>query len=142
MRCVQNHRFGYIFNPWSDGQRIFRNESQSGLTFKAMQAAAETDSQIAARVKLFQYRVVEEFYDFRNDPDGLHNVIDEPRHKQEIDTIRRDLLQWMKDTDDAALEAFENRNSPAALKKFMAEQDARAAHRRPPKKPRQTKRRK
>ena len=30
MRCVQNRRFGYIFNPWSDGSRIFQNESQDG----------------------------------------------------------------------------------------------------------------
>ncbi len=142
MRCVQNHRFGYIFNPWSDGQRIFKNESQSGLTFKAMQAAAVNDPAIAARVRFFQYRVVKEFYDFKNDPDGLHNLIDEPRHKKEIDEMRRQLLQWMKDTDDPALEAFENRNSAAALKKFMAEQDAQAAGRRPTKKPRRTERRK
>jgi len=126
MRCVQNHRFGYIFNPWSDGERVFKNESQSGLTFKAMQSAAKTDPKIAARVKLFQYRVVEEFYDFANDPDALHNLSDDSKYKKELDKMRKELLNWMKHTDDPALEAFENRNSPAALKKFMAEQDTKA----------------
>jgi len=126
MRCVQNHRFGYIFNPWSDGERVFKNESQSGLTFKAMRAAAKTDPKIAARVRLFQYRVVEEFYDLANDPDALRNLRDEPRYQKKLDNLREELLKWMKRTNDPALEALKNRSSPGALKKFMAEQDARA----------------
>jgi N-sulfoglucosamine sulfohydrolase len=131
MRAVQNRRFGYIFNPWSDGKRVFRNESQSGLTFKAMQAAAPTDPKIAQRVRLFQYRVLEEFYDFENDPDALHNLIDEPKYRKEIDKMRSELLEWMKRTGDPALNALKERTSPQALEKFMAEQDARAAERKP-----------
>ncbi|HUV64547.1 MAG TPA: sulfatase [Sedimentisphaerales bacterium] len=135
MRCVQNQRFGYIFNPWSDGQRIFRNESQAGLTFNAMKAAAGTNDSVAARVKLFQYRIVEEFYDFRNDPDALHNLIDDPGHREEIQNMREALLEWMRKTGDPALEAFEHRTSPQALSKFMAEQDARAGRKLPKPKP-------
>ena len=134
IRCVQDHRFGYIFNPWSDGQRIFKNESQSGLTFNAMKTAAQKDDSVAARVKLFQYRVVEEFYDFKNDPDGLHNLIDDPSYKEEIDKSRKELQYWMKKTGDPALDAFENRTSPEVLKKFMAEQDLRAGGKKPKKK--------
>ncbi|MCP4256458.1 MAG: sulfatase [Planctomycetes bacterium] len=126
MRCIQNHRFGYLFNPWSDGERIFKNESQSGLTFKAMQAAAKTNPKIAARVKLFQYRVVEEFYDFANDPDALHNLSKTPKYKKELDKMRKELLNWMEQTNDPALEALENHSSSMALKKFMAEQDAKS----------------
>ncbi len=126
MRCVQNHKFGYIFNPWADGERVFKNESQSGLTFKAMRAAAKTDPKIAARVKLFQYRVVEEFYDLTNDPDALHNLSDYARYQKELDKMRKELLKWMKRTNDPASKALANRNSPAALKEFMAEQDDRA----------------
>ena len=126
MRCVQNKRFGYIFNPWSDGERVFKNESQSGLTFKAMQAAAKTNPEIAARVKLFQYRVVEEFYDFTNDPDALNNLAGNPKYKKELDKMRKELLNWMERTNDSALEALKNHNSQEALNKFMAEQDARS----------------
>jgi len=126
MRCVQTCRFGYIFNPWSDGQRVFKNESQSGLTFNAMKAAAPRDDSVAGRVKLFQYRVIEEFFDFKNDPDGLHNLIDDPSYKKEINKLRKDMLDWMKKTGDPAFNSFENRTSPEALKKFMAEQDLRA----------------
>ena len=126
MRCVQNHRFGYIFNPWSDGQRVFKNESQSGLTFKAMQAAAASDSTIAGRVRFFQYRAVEEFYDFKNDPDALHNLIDDAHCREEIEKMRQELLQWMKATNDPAIQALQNRRSRDAIEEFMAEQDAQA----------------
>ena len=126
IRCIQNQRFGYLFNPWSDNERVFKNESQSGLTFKAMQAAAKTNPKIAARVKLFQYRVVEEFYDFANDPDALNNLSKNPKYKKELDKMRKELLNWMKRTNDSAFEALENNNSSEALKKFMAEQDAKS----------------
>ena len=142
MRCVQNHSFGYIFNPWSDGQRVFKNESQSGLTFKAMKAAAQKNDSVAARVKLFQYRVVEEFYDFENDPDGLNNLIDDPGYKEQIDMLRKELLDWMKKTGDSALNSLENRTSPGALKKFMAEQDARSGRKQKKKKTNKTRNRK
>jgi N-sulfoglucosamine sulfohydrolase len=139
MRCVQNKRFGYIFNPWSDDERVFKNESQSGLTFKAMQAAAKTNPKIAGRVKMFQYREVEEFYDFANDPDALNNLSNNPKYKKELDKMRKELLNWMKQTNDPALEAFENRNSSEALKKFMTEQDAKSGKKKKIKKKKQKK---
>jgi len=126
MRCVQNHQFGYIFNPWSDGERVFKNESQSGLTFNAMKVAAQNDDSVAGRVRLFQYRVIEEFYDFKNDPDGLHNLIDNTDYEKQINQMRKEMLEWMKKTGDPAINSFENRKSVEALKKFMEEQEARS----------------
>ena len=130
MRCVQDRRFGYIFNPWSDGKRVFKNESQSGRTMKAMKAAAGKDREIAGRVKLFLYRVVEEFYDFEKDPDALHNLVGDPRYRSELDRLRAALETWMERTGDPALVAFRNRGSPEALSKFMAEQGARTGRKR------------
>ena len=120
MRCVQNKRFGYIFNPWSNGERAFRNESQSGRTWKAMEVAAEQDDAIASRNRLFSYRVLEEFYDFENDPDALHNLIDDPKYASEIDKLRDALELWMAEFDDVALDAFVNRGSQKALDRMMA----------------------
>jgi hypothetical protein len=91
-----------------------------------MQAAAKTNPKIAVRVKLFQYRDVEEFYDFANDPDALHNLSKNPKYKKELDKMRKELLNWMERTNDSAFEALENHNSQEALKKFMAEQDAKS----------------
>lgn len=126
MRCIQNKKLGYIFNPWSDGKRVFRNESQSGRTFRAMQQAASQDPALAARVKLFQCRVREECYDLQNDPDALHNVINEPAYQKAIEALRQRLAGWMKKTGDPCLDAFLNRHSEAAVEKFMARQQAEA----------------
>lgn len=106
MRCLQSVRFGYIFNAWSDGQTVFRNESQRGLTFKAMQAAAENDVTIARRVRLFEYRVSEEFYDFQQDPCALRNMIHEPEYQSEIDRMKKQLLEVMYSTNDPVADAF------------------------------------
>ncbi len=100
MRAVQTGRFGYIYNAWSDGKTIFRNESQNGLTFAAMKEAAETNPAIAERVKMFLYRVPEEFYDFQTDPDGLHNLIGEAKYKTEIARLRQMLKENMERTGD------------------------------------------
>ncbi len=126
MRCVQDKRFGYIFNPWSDGKREFRNESQAGRTFAAMQAAGAQDSAVADRVRLFQYRVIEELYDFRNDPDALVNMVDDPCYQVDLARLRGELDAWMVKYDDPVLEAFRQRQSPEALATFMVEQEIRS----------------
>jgi N-sulfoglucosamine sulfohydrolase len=122
MRCVQDKRFGYIFNPWSDGKRVFRNESQSGRTFAAMQSACQQDRAVADRVRLFQYRVVEELYDFESDPDARINLIDDPRYATERSRLQAALEEWMVTYDDPALSAFRNRHTPEELSGFMADQ--------------------
>ncbi|MYC70435.1 MAG: sulfatase [Gemmatimonadetes bacterium] len=119
MRCVQNARFGYIFNPWSDGVRAFRNESQNSRSWQAMEEAAASDSELAARNHLFTYRVLEEFYDFANDPNALNNLIDDPNYAGEIQDLRNALEEWMVETDDPALEAFRGRASRQALDNLM-----------------------
>ena len=48
------------------------------------------------------------------------------------------MLDWMKKTGDIALNSFENRTSPAALKKFMAEQEARSGRMQKKKKAKKT----
>lgn len=123
MRCVQDRRFGYIFNPWSDGQRAFKNESQAGRTFHAMVEAAAGDAVIRDRVRLFEYRVVEELYDFEKDPDALVNLAGHPEYQHDLNRFRSELEAWMVEHGDPALDAFRNRNSPARLAEFMAAQE-------------------
>ena len=106
MRCLQTGRFGYIFNPWSDGKTVFRNESQSGLSMKAMRAAAAEDKAIAARVQLFLYRVREELYDLEQDPCGLHNLAADPRHRAQLDAMRKAMLAVMERAGDPQLPAL------------------------------------
>jgi len=110
MRGVQNERFGYIFNLWAGKTAPMRMDSTSGLTFRAMQKAASTNPKIAARVKLFEYRVPEEFYDLKKDPGALNNLIDDPDYQNEIQEMRRVLENRMKTTNDPLLKPFQDRD--------------------------------
>lgn len=107
MRCVQSQRFGYIFNAWADGEICYRNESMTGLTFQAMKEAGEEDNEIAERVRFFQYRCREEFYDFSQDPDALCNLIDDPAHQERIQEFRDCLEAEMRESGDPVLPAYE-----------------------------------
>ncbi|MDM8005827.1 MAG: sulfatase [Phycisphaerae bacterium] len=108
MRAFQTRKYVYIWNPWSDGKTVFKNEPQAGLTFKAMQEAARTDPAIAARVRLFLYRVPEEFYDVETDPNALQNLIDDPALKDKVARFRQELSRQMTATDDPLAERFRN----------------------------------
>lgn len=125
MRAIHDPRYLYIFNPWSDGERSFNNESQSGRTWAAMCAAAAAgDAAIAARVRSFAYREMEELYDTAADPDCLQNLIADPAHAAAAASLRGELRAWMEQTGDVALGAFDGRHDPAILATFMAQQDA------------------
>ncbi|MCA9208441.1 MAG: sulfatase [Planctomycetales bacterium] len=123
MRCVQDERFGYIFNPWADGKFRYRNNNE-GLSMRAMESAAATDPTIAERVRLFRFRDLEEFYDLRKDPDSLHNLVDDPNYAEELQQYRDTLAAWMKRTEDPALAAFASRESPAAIAEYLRRERA------------------
>lgn len=109
MRGINDGDFLYIWNGWSDGKYAFRNESMSGLSFKAMQKAAETNPAIAARVELLVHRVTEELYDIRKDPDCLHNLIAKPNDQftPRSSAMSKALWHQMKQTNDPMLEKFQ-----------------------------------
>ena len=104
IRCIREARYGYIYNQWSDGkERYFLDY---GLTGNAMRKAALTDPEMKKRVDMIVHRVPEECYDFQNDPDALHNLIDDPAHRETLDRLRGQLLGWMEQTGDPALPAL------------------------------------
>jgi N-sulfoglucosamine sulfohydrolase len=106
MRCVQDARFGYIYNGWSDGKTVYQSEPMGGLAFRAMKQAAGTDADVAARVRMIQYRVPEELYDLTADPGALHNLVDDAKHAERLRSMRAALLRWMETTKDPQLDAF------------------------------------
>ncbi|MEZ6129724.1 MAG: sulfatase [Planctomycetaceae bacterium] len=119
MRCVQNGNYGYIYNPFSDGSYWYRNNNE-GQTMAAMVEAARTDPAIQARVNLFRYRVPEEFYDLKNDPDCLHNLMTDPAHADSLRTLQAKLVEHMKKTQDPMLEAFLNRTDRTKVDSVLA----------------------
>ena len=118
MRCVQNGNFGYIYNPFSDGTYWYRNNNE-GKTMAAMKSAAESDAAIQARIDLFRYRVPEELYDLKNDPDCLHNLIDDAQHAGTLKALQDKLVAHMERTDDPMLAAFLNRDDRAKVDAVM-----------------------
>ena len=121
MRSVQNTSFVYIYNPWSDGERIYTNNNE-GLTMRAMEEAARTDTAIAARVKLFRVRVPEEYYDLTSDPGCTVNLISNPAFDSEIAKARKAMLKFMKQSRDPVLKLFVNRNvSPEIRQRLLYE---------------------
>lgn len=106
MRCVQDKRFAYIYNSWPDGESMFTAESMAGLTYNAMEAAAAENEEIAARVRFYRYRVREELYDTVADPDALHNLADDPAHRDTLRHFRRRMRTYMEDTRDELLPTF------------------------------------
>lgn len=130
MRSVQSKRFGYIFNPWSDGKRVFKTATQGTMTYRAMKKLAPTDTHLAARLDFFEHGVPEEFYDYEKDPDALHNLIDDPMYSKQIEEHRAEMLRFMRVSHDHAMEAFEHRDDPALVSAYVDKKQAEADARR------------
>ena len=140
MRAVQTRRWLYVFNPWSNGERIMATATTGTPTYRRMAELAGTDKALAARHDLYQYRVVEELYDVQNDPDCLQNLIDDSALQPELAGLRKTLELWMVKTGDHALAAMRQRNDPTALEAYVQQkereaQERRAQKRKAPKQP-------
>lgn len=105
MRAVQDRRFGYIYNGWVGSAPPMRMDSTNGRTFRAMQRAAAGDPAVAARVATFERRVPEELYDFAADPDGLVNLVDDPRFRDNLARLRALLADELTRRADPLAEA-------------------------------------
>ncbi|MEM1297126.1 MAG: sulfatase [Verrucomicrobiota bacterium] len=130
IRAVETHQFLYLFNPWSDGVRKFKTATQGTATYRRMKEVAPENSDIAARLNLFDFRVVEELYDVSKDPDCLVNLAENPEYQPQIQEMRQNLGAWLEQTNDPANEAFANRDSPELVEAFMARIEAESAERR------------
>ncbi|AKJ63689.1 sulfatase [Kiritimatiella glycovorans] len=118
-RAIHTKKYSYIFNPWPDGETETRGERQSGLTFAAMQAAAETDEDLAERVDFILHRTREELYDREKDPWCLNNVIDDPDYARAKKNMKALMEREMRTTGDPLLSAFlEGGSFPAEWSEF------------------------
>ncbi len=130
MRAVQTERFLYLFNAWSNGERIMATATTGTPTYRRMAELAQEDKTIAARHDLYQHRVVEELYDMKTDPDCLTNLIDCPDHQQTLTELRGSLDTWMVVTGDHILNAFRHRDDPAVMEAYVLEKEREAQERR------------
>jgi N-sulfoglucosamine sulfohydrolase len=144
MRAVQTKRYLYLFNPWSNGSRVFATATTGTMTYRRMVALAQRDERLAKRLDLYKHRVPEELYDVANDPDCLHNLITEPKHQAALAGLRADLDGWMKRTKDPMLAVFHKREDAAYREAYVQKVEKEAIQRRknrPPKNKRTKKKR-
>ena len=115
MRCIVDSEYGYILNLWHDGETRFKNESQAGLTFNAMAQASINDDVVKQRTEFFEFRVPEELYNIKTDPDSLHNLADDTSYNHIINKMRDSLISYMETTCDfmtqQAVDFIENKRS-------------------------------
>jgi N-sulfoglucosamine sulfohydrolase len=131
MRSIVTREFGYIFNPWSNGERVMATATTGTVAYRRMKELAKGDDKIAARLKLFENRVPEELYHYASDPDALVNLIDKPEYRQQQQRLAKLLEAWMVKTADPMLEVFRGRNDAGVREAYMAKVEQEAAERGP-----------
>jgi hypothetical protein len=102
-----------------------------------MKQLAADSPDIAQRLDLFEHGETEQFFDYENDPDALHNLIDDPQYQDDINALRAELEAWMVRTNDHALTAFRNRTDRSVLDTYVDTMQAESDARRKPQQPRQ-----
>jgi N-sulfoglucosamine sulfohydrolase len=127
MRSIITKEYGYLFNPWSNGERMMATATKGTITYRRMQALAKTDPYVAARLRLFDHRLPEEMYQYATDPDALKNVLDDPKHRAERERLTKLLDAWMVRTRDPILEVFRNRTDLQAREAYMARMEKESA---------------
>ena len=130
MRAVQTKQYLYLFNPWSNGQRVFATATTGTVTYRRMAALAKSNSHLAKRLAMYKYRVPEELYDISADPDCLNNIIDSSEHKMVLNQLQDRLKGWMKKTGDPMLTVFEQRNDAEFRESVIQQQEQESMARR------------
>jgi N-sulfoglucosamine sulfohydrolase len=119
MRAVQSKRYLYLFNPWSNGERVMATATTGTPTYRRFAQLAKTDESLGKRHDLYQHRVPEEFYDVADDPDCLHNLIDVAAHQDQLDQLRSSLAEEMQRTGDPVLTVFTTRDDAEAREAYL-----------------------
>ena len=100
-RAVRSPRYKYIRNYFHELPGTPPADAVRSDTFQTMLHLAKegklTDAQMACIV---QPRPEEEFYDTKNDPHEIKNLIDNPRFADEIEEHRKALTKWESTTGD------------------------------------------
>ena len=129
MRAIQTKTHLYLFNPWSNGERIFATATNGTVTCKRMIELAQNDKKLNERLNLYRYRVQQELYQVKRDPDCLQNLISTPKNQKVKSKLQKLLEEWMVKTGDPILECFRKREDSvfveAYVQKLESESEAR-----------------
>ena len=130
MRGVQTKKYLYLFNPWSNGERVFATATTGTVTYRRMVDLASSSKSLSARLDLYKHRVPEELYDVTKDPDCLVNLINQPKHQAELKELRAKLDAWMVRSKDPMLETFRKRENAGFVEAYVQKLEKESSARR------------
>jgi len=107
MRCVRTKDSAYIWNAWSDGKHKYKAENMSGVSWKRMLEAAETDPRMKQRTDFYTFRTPQEFYLVSDDAVERNNLIKDPKYAGQIAAKQKVLEKWLVDIKDPLLGQFQ-----------------------------------
>ena len=117
----------YLYNVWPNGERKFATATTGTSTYRQMVKLAPSNPTIAARLQLFDYRVVEEMYDIENDPDCLVNLINNPDYSSDVEALRSQLAESLAAMNDPVAPLLADVTNVALREEFMRAEDGRMA---------------
>jgi N-sulfoglucosamine sulfohydrolase len=126
MRGIHTPQYLYLYNPWSNGSRKFATATTGTSTYRQMVKRAATEPEIAARLELFDHRVLEELYDVSSDPDCLVNLIDSPDHQKTLTSLRQQLAKSLTAMKDPVAPLVSAVDDVALRESYMAAEDERS----------------
>lgn len=118
-RAIHTKDFVYIFNAWGTGEHHAVFESRWFRSYQTFANLAKKDANVKKRFEFLMYRTVEELYDVKNDPEALHNLIDQSEYNPVVKRLRAQLQKQMEVSKDYVLEGFNVRNDKDKLNCFM-----------------------
>jgi N-sulfoglucosamine sulfohydrolase len=130
MRAIQTKTHLYLFNPWSNGKRVFATATNGTDTCKRMIELAKNDQAMNQRLNLYRYRVPQELYQVKRDPDCLQNLIGSSNNQEVKNKLQKLLEEWMVKTGDPILECFRKREDPAFVEAYVQKLESESEARR------------
>ena len=127
MRGIQTKEHLYLYNPWSDGKRKFATATTGTMTYRQMVKRAKTEPEVARRLDLFDHRVLHELYDVANDPNCLHNLIDDSVKQPVIRELRGKLAKVLAEMNDPVAPLLADPTNTDLRTAYMEKEDARTA---------------
>jgi N-sulfoglucosamine sulfohydrolase len=103
-RAIHTRQYGYIYNHWANGKNLFRADNSVAI----LESAAKTDPEIAKRLKFYNYRTREEFYDYSKDSHSLHNLASDPAYDAPLNEMRRAMRDMLNETGDPNASGYGN----------------------------------
>jgi uncharacterized sulfatase len=118
IRSVRSLQYRYILNLTPEAAFRCTSTKKNDAVWASWTEAAKTDNFAQQQVQRYLRRPAEELYDVKKDPFQMNNLADDPKYAKTLQSMRKQLEQWMKQQGDLGqeteLKALERQTKNAA----------------------------